>query len=122
MEITLTEGWRLEEVVGYLGTTKLTMNLEEFGPLATDPPPDVIRGYGFLADLPRGRTLEGYLAPNTYRIFLNASAREVLDMLLSSFDEILTDRMLNGFRRQGPDPGRGSEPGQHRGARGGAGR
>ena len=34
VEITLQEGWRLEEVVGYLGTTKLTMNLEEFTELA----------------------------------------------------------------------------------------
>ena len=101
VEITLQEGWRLEEIVGYLGTTNLTMNLEQFASLATDPPPDVIRAYDFLADLPRGRTLEGYLAPNTYRIFLNASAREVLDLLLSSFDQILTDRIVKGFQRQG---------------------
>jgi len=101
VEITLTEGWRLEEIVGYLGSTNLTMNLEEFASLATDPPPDVIRDHPFLADLPAGRTLEGYLAPNTYRIFLNASAREVLDRLLTAFGDSLTDKMLNGFRRQG---------------------
>ena len=101
VEITLQEGWRLEEIVGYLGTTQLTMNLEQFASLATDPPPDVIRAYDFLADLPRGRTLEGYLAPNTYRVLVNASAREVLDVLLSSFDQILTDKMLANFRRQG---------------------
>ncbi|HEY8179859.1 MAG TPA: endolytic transglycosylase MltG [Candidatus Limnocylindria bacterium] len=101
VEITLQEGWRLEEIVGYLGTTKLTMNLEQFASLATDPPPAMIRDHPFLADLPAGRTLEGYLAPNTYRIFLNASAREVLDTLLTAFGNNLTDRMLTGFRRQG---------------------
>jgi UPF0755 protein len=101
VEVTLTEGWRLEEIVGYLGTTNLTMNLEDFAALATDPPPDLIRDYPFLADLPAGRTLEGYLAPNTYRIFLNASARQVLDTLLTAFGNNLTDRMLTGFRRQG---------------------
>jgi UPF0755 protein len=100
-EITIQEGWRLEEIVGYLSTTPLTMNLEQFVLLATDPPPDVIRDYPFLADLPAGRTLEGYLAPNTYRVFQNASAREVLDVLLSSFGDNLTDNMLNGFRRHG---------------------
>jgi UPF0755 protein len=101
VEITLQEGWRLEEIVGYLGSTNLTMNLEEFALLATDPPPDVIRDHPFLADLPAGRSLEGYLAPNTYRIFLNASARDVLDTLLTAFGDNLTDRMLAGFRRQG---------------------
>jgi UPF0755 protein len=99
-EITIQEGWRLEEIVGYLGTTKLTMNLEQFAALATDPPPAVIRDHPFLADLPAGRSLEGYLAPNTYRVFVNASARDVLDLLLNGFGDNLTDRMLRGFRRQ----------------------
>ncbi|MEX0626120.1 MAG: endolytic transglycosylase MltG, partial [Chloroflexota bacterium] len=40
--ITLVEGWRLEQVVGYLGTTKLTMNLEEFAALAKAPPADLV--------------------------------------------------------------------------------
>ena len=104
VEITLQEGWRLEEIVGYLGTTELTMNLEQFAALATDPPADVNRSYDFLADLPRGRTLEGYLAPDTYRVFINAPARDVLDTLLGRTNEILTadnNRIIKGFRRQG---------------------
>ena len=99
--ITLQEGWRLEEVVGYLGSTKLTMNLAEFRRLVEDPPADVIRDYDFLADLRAGRTLEGYLYPDTYRLFVNASAREVLDRLLTGFDEHFTDRIRNGIRAQG---------------------
>jgi UPF0755 protein len=99
--ITLQEGWRLEEVVGYLGSTTLTMNLEEFRTMAQDPPADLIRTYDFLADLPAGRTLEGYLYPDTYRLFVNASAREVLDRLLQGFAEHFTDRIRNGIRAQG---------------------
>ena len=115
VEITLLEGWRLEEIVGYLGTTKLTMNLEEFASLATDPPPDLIRDYPFLADLPARRSLEGYLAPNTYQIFLNASARDVLDTLLTAFGNNLTDKMLTGFRRHGLTLDDAVNAGQHRG-------
>jgi UPF0755 protein len=100
-EITIQEGWRLEEIVGYLGSTNLTMNLEQFAALVTDPPPDVIRAYDFLADLPAGRSLEGYLAPNTYRLFLNATARDVLDTLLTAFGDNLAPRMLAGFRDHG---------------------
>ena len=101
VEITVQEGWRLEEVVGYLGTTKLTMNLEEFAALAEDPPPDLIRDYDFLADLPAGRTLEGYLYPDTYRLFVNASAREVMDRLLQGFADHFTTKIQTGIQRQG---------------------
>jgi UPF0755 protein len=99
--ITLQEGWRLEEVVGYLGTTKLTMNLEDFAKLAQDPPPDLIREYDFLTDLPAGRTLEGYLYPDTYRLFVNAPAREVLDRLLQGFADHFTNRIRKGIEAQG---------------------
>ena len=88
-------------MVGYLGTTKLTMNLEEFAALAQDPPPDLIADYDFLTDLPAGRTLEGYLYPDTYRLFVNASAREVLDRLLQAFGDQFTNRIRNGIREQG---------------------
>jgi UPF0755 protein len=99
--ITIQEGWRLEEVVGYLGTTKLTMNLEDFAELAQNPPPDLIRDYDFLTDLPAGRTLEGYLYPDTYRLDAYSDARTVLDVLLSTFGDRLTNRVRTGIRRQG---------------------
>jgi UPF0755 protein len=99
--VKIQEGWRLEEVVGYLGTTRLTMNLEDFAALAKDPPPDLIRQYDFLTDLPAGRTLEGYLYPDTYRLDANWDARTVLDVLLTTFGERLTDRIRNGIQRQG---------------------
>jgi UPF0755 protein len=99
--VKIQEGWRLEEVVGYLGTTRLTMNLDDFVSLVEDPPPDLIRKYDFLADLPKGRTLEGYLYPDTYRMDGNWDARTVLDVLLSTFGERLTQRMRNGIEREG---------------------
>ena len=63
------EGWRLEQVVGYLGTTKLTMNLDEFAALAKAPPADLIAR----VRLP-GRSAGGSHAsratcyPDTYRV------------------------------------------------------
>lgn len=88
--ITLIEGWRLEETIGYLGSTRLTMNLEEFAGLALDPPSDLLGAYDFLANLPEGRSLEGYLYPDTYRVDANATAREVIDLLLGTFDARLS--------------------------------
>jgi UPF0755 protein len=99
--VKIQEGWRLEEVVGYLETTKLTMNLKDFTALVEDPPPDLIRKYDFLADLPKGRTLEGYLYPDTYRLDANWDARKVLGVLLSTFDERFTPRIQKAIGREG---------------------
>jgi UPF0755 protein len=99
--ITFIEGWRLEEVVAYLGTTELTMDLEEFRLLVTAPPPDLLAAYPFLAELPPGRTLEGYLYPDTYRVFANASPRDIVDRLLATFDERLTQEIRDQLAARG---------------------
>lgn len=88
--ITIGEGWRLEEIVAYLATTKLTMNLDEFADIARHPPADLLASYDFLAALPAGRTLEGYLYPDTYQVDANATARDLIDKLLGTFDLRLT--------------------------------
>ena len=99
--VTLIEGWRLEQVVGYLGTTKLTMNLDEFAALAKSPPADLIAEFDFLATLPEGHSLEGYLYPDTYRVDANDTARQVLEKLLGTFGERLTQEIRDGIAAQG---------------------
>lgn len=99
--ITILEGMRLEELIAYLGTTDLTMNLDEFRALVVTPPPEVISTYPFLAELPAGRNLEGYLYPDTYRLFANATARDVLDRLLSTFDAKVTQDIRDQLAARG---------------------
>jgi UPF0755 protein len=99
--VTILEGMRLEELVAYLGTTDLTMNLDEFRTLVFTPPPDLISAYPFLAELPAGRTLEGYLYPDTYRLFANASARDVVDRLLATFNERITQEIRDQLTARG---------------------
>lgn len=101
VSITLIEGWRLEQMVGYLGTTRLTMNLDEFAALARTPPADLIAKYDFLAGLPPGHPLEGYLYPDTYRVDANATAREVIEKLLDTFGRRLTQEIRDGIAAQG---------------------
>lgn len=99
--VTILEGLRLEETVAYLGTTELTMDLDEFRTLVTTPPADLLSAYPFLAELPAGRTLEGYLYPDTYRLFANATARDVVDRLLSTFDEKVTQDIRDQLAARG---------------------
>jgi UPF0755 protein len=101
VRVTIREGWRLEEIVGYLGTTRLTMNLEEFARLAQDPPPDILNQYDFLDDVRVGRSLEGYLFPDTYRIDANASPEDMINLLLSTFGRRLTPEIRHQIADEG---------------------
>ncbi len=98
--VRITEGWRLEQVVGYLATTQSTMNIDEFARLVTNPPADLLAQYPFFKDLPVGRTLEGYIYPDTYRIDGNWSAREVLKRFLDDFQSHLTPEITDGLAAQ----------------------
>lgn len=98
--IRIQEGWRLEQIVGYLGTTKLTMNLDEFARLVKQPPADLLNKYDFFKDLPTGRSLEGYLYPDTYRVDANSTARQLVEKLLNTFDERLTPEIRDAIAKQ----------------------
>ena len=48
--------------------------------------------YRFLKDVPDGANrLEGYLFPETYEVYANASAHDIIDKMLSQFDAVFTD-------------------------------
>ncbi len=94
VRITIGEGWRLEEIVGYLESQTLTMDLEEFASLVQNPPADLVAQYPFLQDLPPGRSLEGYLSPNTYDVYLSATARDIVEVLLDGTAQVLTPEVL----------------------------
>lgn len=100
ISIRIGEGWRLEQIVSYLATTTSTMNIDEFAKLVKDPPADLLAKYDFFANLPVGRSLEGYLYPDTYSVFANATAREVLEKLLDRFQKQLTPEIRDGLAAQ----------------------
>jgi UPF0755 protein len=77
------------------------MNLEQFAAIAKSPPADLIAKYDFLTGLPAGRSLEGYLYPDTYRIDANATARQVIEKLLDTFGRRLTAKMRDQIAAQG---------------------
>jgi len=77
------------------------MNLEQFAALAKSPPADLIAKYDFLTGLPQGRTLEGYLYPDTYRVDGNATARQVIEKLLDTFGQRLTKKMRDHIVAEG---------------------
>ena len=98
--ITIQEGWRLEQIVAYLGATRLTMNLDEFTRLVKDPPVDLLKKYDFFNNLPVNRTLEGYLFPDTYRVDANTTARALVEKLLDTFNRRLSPTLRAAIGKQ----------------------
>lgn len=102
--VTLLEGLRLEEVVAAFGGSEMTMNLEEFAAILQAPPADLLNQFDFLNDLPAGRSLEGYIPPETleYQISgTDATPRKVVERLLTEFGTKLTPEVRDAIAAKG---------------------
>ena len=120
--VTLVEGHRLEEIVATFAASEMTMNMEEFASILYAPPAEILNEFAFLADLPAGRSLEGYIRPETFEFQIsgeNATPTYVVRRLLTSLEEALSEEILAGIRSQGSDARPGGHHRQHRRARGG---
>ncbi len=81
--ITIPEGWRLDQIASYLEQENIVKK-EEFLQKAK-----VIyfkKDYPFLKGLKNTSSLEGYLFPDTYRIFVNSSPEEIIRKFLENFE------------------------------------
>jgi len=99
--VTIREGVRLEEVVAAFAASEMTMNMEEFASLLQAPPPDLLNQYDFLSDLPAGRSLEGYIPPETIDYEVDTEAIAVVQSLLDQFAASLTDEIVAGISAKG---------------------
>jgi UPF0755 protein len=102
--VRIGEGLRIEEIVAIFAASEMTMNMEEFAALLQSPPPGMLNDFAFLADVPEGRSLEGYIRPDTYEFQISgdeATPRAVVRRLLGEFERELTGPIVNGLRRQG---------------------
>jgi UPF0755 protein len=65
------------------------------------PIPDFSLNYSFLADKPDYYGLEGYLFPDTYRVYASSTVTEVVEKMLANFDQKLTPKMRADIKAQG---------------------
>jgi UPF0755 protein len=102
--ITIREGLRLEEVVAAFSESEMTMNMEEFASILQAPPADLLNQFEFLADLPAGRSLEGYIPPDTYEFQISgqrATPMAVAEALLGQFEVNYAEAIRDGITARG---------------------
>jgi UPF0755 protein len=106
-EITIIPGWDLRDIYKYLQAQPITSSTA-FYQLSGEPEkkyasgklPDFSQDFSVLADKPKSYGLEGYLFPDTYRIFNQATARDVIEKMLSNLDAKFTPAMRTDVTRQ----------------------
>ncbi|MBI5037143.1 MAG: endolytic transglycosylase MltG [Candidatus Kerfeldbacteria bacterium] len=101
--ITMIEGWTAEDMGAYL-EERGVVRKDEFlqAALVTDSR-DIISDvtYGFLADKPDNQGLEGFLFPDTYRIYDGATSADVIKKMLDNFDVKLSDELRSAAAARG---------------------
>jgi len=105
VEITIIEGWNLYDIAEYLEAQGL-IDQDDLFKLVGYPgvdynynkelskPKDFSKEYEFLTEKPKNISLEGYLFPDTYRIFKDATLENIILKMLDNFDKKITSKML----------------------------
>ena len=104
---TIPEGYYLRQVAAKLEADGVVSKEEFFKALEDD------YNYSFIPDesecvadptgtlSARANRLEGYLFPNTYQVFKDASAHDVIDKMLSGFASVYSDDYVNKANKLG---------------------
>jgi UPF0755 protein len=103
VQVALREGLRLEQITAYLTTLGLEMDTNEFYELARNPSATLRKDFPFLATLPRGRSLEGYLGSGTFEVYTDVKPDTLLSMLLEQWGKQVGEGPLAAADRQGRD-------------------
>jgi len=98
LTLTIPEGRRLEEVAALVAEqTPISATL--FLSLTRDAKAWAAQ-YPFLAELPAGASLEGYLFPDTYQLPSDVTASDVVARMLANFDRRVTADMRDKLAAQ----------------------
>ena len=100
--VSVPEGLRIEQIVQRLGVAGLPrFKAQEFLNYTKNPAqfPDAAK-YPILKSIPSGDSMEGLLFPDTYLIPVNATARDVVNMMLTEFTDKVQQNHLEAIAKQ----------------------
>ena len=96
--LTFIEGWRLTDYHQYLDDQLL--DGDQFDS-AVASAPAWKKDYSFLTDVPAGKTLEGYVFPDTYLVAIDFTMKDLVTKALNNFDSKVTSDMRDAASKQG---------------------
>jgi len=111
-EIKILEGWDLRDIANYFVNEGIIKEKEELFELVGYPgvdytinatlpkPKDFSADYEFLMEKPKNLSLEGYLFPDTYRVYKNAKLEDIIKKMLDNFDHKIDSEMVGEIENQ----------------------
>ena len=99
--IKIIEGWDVMEIDAYLAQNELIKagELIDYSDNLSNTEA-IANGWNFLLDRPKKSSLEGYLYPDTYRVFRTATVADIAGKMLDNFKSKVTDEMLTEIKSQ----------------------
>jgi len=93
--VTIIEGWDIRDIAGYLEKEGVVTKDDFLLAGATADSRKLIpdKAYDFLVDKPADQGLEGYLFPDTYRIYEDSTSSQIIERMLDNFNAKFTDQM-----------------------------
>jgi len=98
--IKVEEGWTARKIASYLQNEGV-MEANDFLQAAASTDSRVLipeKQFSVLQDKPADQGLEGYLFPDSYRIYEDSNAADIIERMLDNFDDKFTDSMYEAAR------------------------
>lgn len=89
VRFTIPEGYELKHMAEKLSNERL-IDKERFMELVSDKKNFEDR-FPFLQELNEGQSLEGYLFPSTYEIYIGSTEEQIIEKMLSKFQQVYED-------------------------------
>jgi len=103
--IKIIEGWDISKIAVYLEKEGVVKDKNDFIKLTKNEAGTCFSiescQASFLAQIPANAGLEGYLFPDTYRIFKDATPEDIIAKMLNTMDKKITSDMKQEIAKQG---------------------
>jgi UPF0755 protein len=96
--ITFPEGWTIKQMAARLSANGFSG--DEFLAIVNNPSQELKDKYKFLSEIPAGKSMEGYLFPDTYYFAKDATAQDIVEKMLKNFDAKISANMLADVAKQ----------------------
>ncbi|MBI4135367.1 endolytic transglycosylase MltG [Candidatus Uhrbacteria bacterium] len=102
-QFTIPEGWSMREIAAHLNERNVVSGKDFLEIVEAGIKNEELRmkNFVFLSDVPAGVGVEGYLFPDTYRVFKDAQTQDIVQKMLENFDAKLTSEMRAAIGAQG---------------------
>jgi UPF0755 protein len=100
--VKLLEGWSINEMANYLENEGIFEKVDFIKATRLENyEEDLTLRYSFLEDKPEEADLQGYLYPDTYRIFTDAKPQDLIIRMLDNLEKKLNQEMIGEINSQG---------------------